>query len=113
MRKTVYLSGPLSNGNKLSVEHQYGNAKVACSYANDLINAGFAPFNPHLTIWQHELFPQPHEVWMEVDLPWVAMADCVFRFPGKSKGSDTECLFAIDRGIPVYTTLKELIEKEG
>jgi len=112
MRKTVYLSGPLSDGGKLAENHQYGNVKVACSWANDLIKAGFAPFNPHLTLFQHDLFPQPHEVWMEVDLPWVGVADCVFRFPGKSAGADTECLYAINMGIPVYTSLKELIEKE-
>lgn len=113
MRKTVYVSGPLSNGGSLSEQHQYGNVKVAMSWANDLIKAGFAPLCPHLTLFQNDLFPQPHDVWMEVDLPWVRLADCVFRFPGRSAGADQECLLAIDNGIPVYTSLKELIEHEG
>jgi hypothetical protein len=113
VRKIVYLSGPLSNGGKLSIEHQFGNAKVACSYANELINAGFSVINPHLTVWQQDLFPQPYDVWMEVDYPLLLAADCVLRFPGKSKGADKECLWAIDNDKPVYTTIRDLILGEA
>lgn len=114
MRKTVYISGPLTNGggyrNQAIID---ANVRVAMAAANDLINAGFSPLCPHLTQFQQEFHPQDHDVWMEVDRPWVLMADMVYRLPGKSKGGDLECLWAIDASIPVYTDFKTLVKVEG
>lgn len=45
---------------------------------------------------------------MEVDLPWVEVADGVFRMPGKSRGADLEVEAALRLSIPVYVHLDGL-----
>ena len=112
MRKIVYIAGPMTNGGTLSPKATDAHVRVAMKTAADLMEVGFAPICPQLTHFLQELYPQPYERWMECDIPLVNVADCVLRLKGQSKGADRECLFAIDNGIPVYTSLKDLIEGE-
>lgn len=48
--------------------------------------------------------------WYAADLPWVSVADAVLRLPGESTGADLEVGEALNRGIPVFTTVDEVIE---
>jgi len=105
MRPRIYISGPLStSGNERE------NVAAAVHAARLLIAAGFAPFCPHLS-WHidpaHEI---PHGVWMQVDLPWVSMADAVLRLPGESVGAHVETTHAEGMGIPVFETVADLVE---
>lgn len=72
------------------------------------MDMGYAPFNPMLTM----MFPghehTPHDIWMEVDIPWVAVADAVLRLPGESVGADLETGYAEEQGIPVFYGLDEV-----
>ncbi len=104
MRPKVYINGPLtSSGNILE------NVAGAIDAARALIVAGFAPFCPHLS---HHVDPAgeiPHSVWMEVDLPWVEAADAVLRLLGESVGANIEVERAVQIGIPVFTSMGELV----
>lgn len=101
MRPRIYLAGPISRGDLAA------NIKQATAAARQLIAAGYAPFCPQLTCYLGGDTPTvsggvSHDEWMEVDLPWVAVADAVLRLPGESAGADIEVQYADDNGIPVY-----------
>jgi hypothetical protein len=77
--------------------------------------AGYAPFNPMLSCFAESNDPHvaagfPHEVWMELDLSWVSVAQVVVRLPGESAGADEECAFAKSNGIPVFNSVAALIQ---
>jgi len=99
-RPKVYISGPVSLGDPNV------NINQAFKAHKTLIDMGFAPLNPILSM----LVPWyvPHDVWMEADLPWVAVSDAVLRLPGESRGADTEVKYAYENGIPVFTDPQDL-----
>ena len=45
---------------------------------------------------------------MEIELPWVAVADALLRLPGESLGADLEVARAEAIGIPVFATIADL-----
>lgn len=96
-RPKVYISGPLTSSGTLE-----DNINAAVEWQKKLIAAGFAPLNPMLTGYVDPDEEIPHEIWMEVDLPWVEVADAVLRLPGYSVGAEKECNYAYDIGVPVY-----------
>lgn len=111
-RLKVYVSGPISNGD---VEQ---NVRNACKAAAELIKLGYAPLVPQLTAYLQSPVASlsagfSHETWMEVDLPWVEVADVVLRLPGLSRGADREVAHALAKGIPVFTSIKEMQKKYG
>ena len=105
MRQRIYISGPLtSSGNVLD------NLAHAMDAARALIAAGFAPFCPHLTYHVDPGEAIPHTTWMEIELPWVSVADALLRLPGESLGADIEVGEARRLGIPVFTTIADLAD---
>ena len=105
MRKRIYISGPLtSSGNELE------NVDRAVAIARELIETGFAPFCPHLSLRVDPIGEYAHDVWMQVDLPWVAVSDAMIRMPGESRGSDIEVAHATIIGVPVFRSVAELVE---
>ena len=105
-RPKVYISGPITKGNR------NWNYYQACEVERKLMLAGFAPLNPMRSMalpfaWQDDM---PHDLWIEVDLPWVECSNAVLRLPGESKGADIECNHARDFGVPVFYELKDLEE---
>lgn len=109
-RLRVYIAGPISKGDlRLNIDQ----ARAAARW---LIQAGFAPLTPQLTCYMVGDTPTAdgggfdHAEWMEVDLPWVDVADAVLRLRGHSPGADEEVARAEARGIPVYTDLETLID---
>jgi nucleoside 2-deoxyribosyltransferase len=103
IRPRVYISGPISKGDRQT------NFDRASKAHRDLLDAGFAPLNPILTMllqWEGEI---PHDDWIDADLPWVAQADAVLRLPGESTGAEHECTYAMSLGIPVYCCISDLI----
>lgn len=103
MRPRIYISGPISKGNW---PDNYWNF---CSTFDRLVELGFAPFNPGGSMMHpgHHLIP--HETWIEIDLPWVAVADAVFRITGESDGADRECELARELGIPIFVSTGDLL----
>jgi hypothetical protein len=104
MRPRVYIAGPITLGDPRShVDH-------AMTFAKELFRLGFAPLCPHLSYffpWQAEM---THNQWMEFDLPWVEVADAVYRIPGVSRGADEEVAFAWSKHIPVFGSVPSLVE---
>jgi hypothetical protein len=64
------------------------------STARVLISMGYAPFCPHLSYHLDPAEELPRATWMEVELPWVSVADAVLRLRGESVGADIECAAA-------------------
>ena len=113
-RRKVYIAAPYSNGDKLNDAHVSANVKVALATAAQLINMGFDAFAPHTSHYvAKELRTISYERWMEWCINLLDDFDCVLRLKGASKGADAECLYAVNRCIPVYTSVKELVEKES
>jgi len=78
-----------------------------------LLKAGYAPFNPMLSMLCPFNVPTNlcHGEWLEMDCSWVGVSDAVLRLPGESIGGDMETDHAKSLGIPVYTDI-ELLLKE-
>lgn len=126
LRHRVYISGPISHGD-LRV-----NIAQASRAFFGLLKAGFAPLCPHWSVYSEDacdpdLNLEPvaervpagatHEDWIQVDLPWAAVADAVLRLPGESADADRECQIARDHGRPVleltWVPLPEEAEEWG
>jgi hypothetical protein len=101
-RTTVYIASPYTKGNvAVNVKNQFD------CYAK-LQDLGYAPFAP-LTSHFNEMFhPRPYEQWIELDLTWVEVCDCVLRLSGLSSGADGEVKFAKQLGKPVFYSIEEL-----
>lgn len=103
LRPRVYISGPVTLGDREENIHKAGTLMV------ELINAGFAVLCPQLTGYIEDQTSVSHDTWIDNDLPWVACADAIIRLEGTSVGADRECLFALHRGIPVVTEVEHLV----
>ncbi len=120
MRKRIYIAGPISKGDLTENVNRATAAFVA------LAKAGFAPFCPHWSCYAspatrvsehvvsnlgtvHGSEEMQHADWMGVDLAWVAVSDGVLRLPGESTGADLEVSLAIERGLPVFLSVAEVV----
>jgi hypothetical protein len=104
-RPRVYISGPISSGNRNHNQFQ------GCEAHKALMLAGFAPLNPIITgnipfAWDKDV---PHSLWLDCDMPWVEVSDAILRLPGYSVGADAECTHAANCGIPIFYSVEELI----
>lgn len=105
--KRVYVAGP------------YTADPAACTAAaieagNAVLDAGHAPFVPHLAhYWETLHGPRHYEDWMRIDLAWLTAADAVLRLPGESSGADRETQLAEALGIPVHHSLDDLLASLG
>jgi len=109
-RKAVYVAGPIT------CDNPFTNMQIAIAIGQDLIDAGFAPYVPHLTVYWDKLHNPAEnswETWLEIDLPWVSKADAVLRLPGESTGADREVALAQELGIPVFHFMKDLMASFG
>lgn len=107
-RTRVYIAGPLySSGNVQE------NINKVVRVGLELAQLGYAPLMPHLT---HYVDPYNSSVspsnWYEIDLAWVATSDVLLRLPGKSVGADKEVEAALAIPIPVYHSLRDLLNSE-
>lgn len=100
----VYIASPYVNGD-VAV-----NVKKQIDTAHALIDKGFAPFTPLLSHFLHMAKPRPEREWLNLDLEWVKVCDCILRLPGKSKGADGEVEFAEKLNIPVFYSIDELCD---
>ena len=106
MKKTVYVACPYSLGDIIL------NVRKAIEVADILLDNGFVPFVPHLTMLWHLVSPKPYAEWMEYDLEWLKKCDMVLRVDGKSRGADGEVAVAKDLTIKVYYSIIELLDGE-
>lgn len=102
MTVRVYVAGPYT-------ADPDGCTRAAIDVGNQLLDAGYAPFVPHLHhYWETRHTARPYEDWMRIDLAWLEAANVVLRMPGASSGADREVTRARELGIPVVASLAEL-----
>lgn len=121
-RFRVYIAGPIRKGDLLGNVHQ---ADVAMG---ELMRAGYAPFNPMLSVYAGGIskplgyegppfaYADPlaklpgvtSDDWLEMDLAWVEVSDAVLRLPGESAGADGEVAYARKKDVPVFLNIQDL-----
>lgn len=104
MRPKIYLSGPITKGDREA------NFTQACDMQRLLMARGMAVLNPMLSMKMPGAWDIDHVAWIDNDLPWVSAADAVLRLPGESTGADVETAHAMAHGVPVFTSAFDLIE---
>jgi Domain of unknown function (DUF4406) len=102
-RYRVYIAGPYTRPDPCVNTHR------AVAAAQQLLDAGYAPFVPHLTHFWHTMIPGPREQWLELDLAFLPCCHAVLRLPGESAGADSEVREAVQLGIPVVGTVENLL----
>ena len=100
----VYIASPYTLGD-VAV-----NVKVQLDCVDELMTLGFAPYAPLYSHFQHMSHPRPYIDWIEIDLVWVKVCDCLLRLDGKSSGADGEVKCAKENNIPVFYSIKEMCE---
>jgi hypothetical protein len=98
----VYIASPYTLGD-VAV-----NVKRQIDAVDELMNCGFAPFAPLYSHFQHMAHPRPYEDWVNIDLEWVKVCDCVLRLDGESKGADGEVIFARRMGKPIFGSIGDI-----
>lgn len=102
--KYVYVAGPYSIGDLVQ------NTAEAIRAADVLVNEGFIPYVPHLSMFWHFLCQHPVGFWYRLDIEWLKKCNYLLRIPGESVGADREVDIARACHIPIYYTVKELVE---
>lgn len=103
----VYIASPYTKGDIAQ------NVKRQMDVADELMNAGFYPYIPLLTHFQHMIHPRPWGDWMKFDQEWVLSCNVVLRLPGESVGADREVELADRTGIPVFHSIDALVKAMG
>jgi len=98
----VYIASPYTIGD-VAV-----NVATNLRMASDLISLGYCPFAPLLSHFQHMMFPQEYEIWLNLDFEWIKVCDCLLRLEGESNGADKEVEYAKSIKLPVFYSLEEL-----
>lgn len=99
----VYVASPYTIGD-VAV-----NVKRQMDITNELYKYGFNVFWPLHSHFQHIVYPMPYEHWTKIDLDWIDACDCLLRLDGESKGADSECEYAFDKGVLVFYSIDKLL----
>lgn len=98
----VYIAGPYSRPDP-------DNNVWEAIHAGDRVRAlGHIPFIPHLSHFWEKQKHHEYEFWMEYDMEWLKVCDCVLRLPGESSGADREVKWAQEHGLPILYSVEEL-----
>ena len=98
----VYVAGPISRGDQLA------NIKAGIDAGEALAQRGYVPFVPHFNYSWHMHYPHPVAFWYAYDNEWLPCCDALLRLPGESTGADNEVHLAIELGIPIFYSIKQL-----
>ena len=91
----IYIAGAFTEPDPVENTHRM------IRIADALLEAGFAPLIPHLTLAWHLVSPKPYATWLAYDRQLLARCDVLLRVPGYSRGATQEREFAVELGIPV------------
>lgn len=98
----VYIASPYTKGD-MAV-----NVKNQIDCVDVLMSLGVVPFAPLYSHFQHMVHPRPYQDWIDIDLEWVSVCDCLLRLPGESIGADNEIDIARVLGKPVFFSIEDL-----
>lgn len=99
-RLLVYIAGPYSS-------NPCHGTRAALDAAEVLIDAGYTPLVPHLSMLFDLTHPKPEDYWYEYDMSLLEHCQILLRLPGESWGADREVEFARKNGIPVVEASAE------
>jgi len=101
--KRIYVAGPYTKGDVVL------NVRAVILAADELALAGYIPFVPHLSFFWHLIRPHNLRFWLEYDMKWLEVCDCLIRLPGESVGADLEVERAHHLLMPIYKSVEEAI----
>ena len=104
----IYLASPYTNSDPKILEE---NVKRSMEVGDKLIKLGYAPYLPLLTHYQHLIYPQSYDMWLNLGLEMVKRCDMLLRLEGTSKGADIEVALALKLGKPVAYSIEDLRQK--
>ncbi len=87
-RKSLYISGPISQGNMRE------NLDRGIDAGYEAWEAGWLPFIPHLGESLVNRHNMSYEAIMAYDLQWVERCDALLRISGESPGAEREVALA-------------------
>lgn len=119
--KTIYVSGPIGNGGKCTVEEILQHIIDGEEVYGDLIDKGYAPFCPHLSYYPDKRWNEEHTrhidhaKWLEIDRQWVYKCKYFFymdpKVYGESKGAKMELDWAREFGKRIFYSMDEVPSK--
>ena len=107
MKVKAYIAGPYSGPDVCE------NVRNAIMTSDLLIDAGLAPFCPHLMHYQNIITPRSYQEWMSQCFEWISVCNCLIRLPGDSPGADQEVDYAKQCGLRIYYHLHDCIAAES
>lgn len=107
----VYIGGPFRAATAYKV---FQNINKAEALAYEVWAAGMVAICPHNNT-RHFDGELTDSVWLDGDLELLKRSDAMILVEGweRSKGASAEVAFAQDQGIPVFTTIQNLLEWKG
>ena len=111
--KRIYIAGPYSAPDVLSV---FNNMRKGMVLATQVRQLGYAPFCPWMDfIYFFVNHGEPFDLQncYEYSLAWLEVSDGIIFTPDwrTSKGARDEYAFAIERFIPIFHSISELFER--
>ncbi len=93
--KWCYIAAPYT------VPDPVQNTHRVIKFAEKVIQKGYMPIIPHLTLLWHAVTPKPAEFWYDYTMEIMKRCDMVIRLSGFSEGADKEVAMARQLGIEV------------
>ncbi len=103
----VYIAGPMTGGSRGFFNMKKIHEAIEAYFT--LIEWGFVPHCPHLTVFCEFMKPDKvsYEEWLELDRSYIDDCDVVLRIEGHSPGADKECAYARSQGKPTIMGLSK------
>lgn len=104
----VYVAGAYTAPTVVQV---LANMRRGIDAAVQIAKLGMAPYCPWLDFQYGLVSAMPVEVYKEISMEWLRASDAVFVVPGweNSEGTNAEINEACDRDIPVFFSLRSLV----
>lgn len=111
----VYIAGPYtaSKDSVAPIAEVEQNVYNAMKMGNTVLVHEHEPYIPHLYHYWNLNFPHHYNLWIDLNLRWLAVCQALIRLPGESKGADIEVEEANKLGIPVYRSFEEFLQSVG